>query len=48
MITKICLTGIIFEGNETFCHLSRNAERVLKGTRVFLGGFATSTVVIRP
>ena len=32
-----------FEGNETFCHLSRNAERVLKGTQVFLGGFATSS-----
>ena len=43
LFDKDCLSTRGCEGNEAFCHLSRNVERVLKGTRVFLGGFATSS-----
>jgi hypothetical protein len=43
LFDKDCLSTRGCEGNETFCHQSRNAERVLKGTRIFLGGFATSS-----
>ena len=43
LFDKDCLSTRGCEGNETLCHLSRNAERVLKGTQVFLGGFATSS-----
>ena len=43
MFDKDCLSTQGCEGNDIFCHLSRDAERVLKGTQVFLGGFATSS-----